>query len=351
MKRIVFFLGFFFFVVLSQFCYAQYSISGYLDTPEKNKKVYLSLLKYNEENTIATDQILTSTLTDSLGYFSFTGKLLSDKHALYRIHARVVEEEGVLQMADNKDIKNLHNFVFSNQDTIVFQKNSKFWFSSNTNTNPIDKEWQEFSNYVTQLHTELYALKDFTSKNQPSSQMLLELKSYANTKTVHPLVTLVLLSGVREDIIKEDFKNDYPFYEKLQDSLNVYYDNTGYALQFEDLITDLSKVETQSNLEFYRRLAYILGTICLILLIGITLLFIKLRQSKNGEVQQENVNLTNQEERVAELIIQEKTNKEIANELFISLSTVKTHIRNLYAKLEVNNRQEFTDKLKNRIRN
>ncbi|MEO1030486.1 MAG: LuxR C-terminal-related transcriptional regulator [Bacteroidota bacterium] len=350
MKRIVFLLGFFFFTALSQCSYAQYSISGYLDTPEKNKRVYLSLLKYNEENTIATDQILMSTLTDSLGYFSFTGKLLSDKHALYRIHSRVVEEDGALQMANNEDIKNLHNFVFSNQDTIVFEKNSKFWFSSNTNTNPIDKEWQEFSNYVNQLNTELYSLTDFKSKNQPSSQMLSELKAYANTKKVHPLVTLVLLSGVREAIIEEDFKNDIPFYEALQDSLNVYYDNSSYALQFEDLIIDLSKAETQTNLAFYRRSTYVLGVICFILLTGVILLFIKLRRSKKGRVQQDTINLTNQEERVAELIIQEKTNKEIANELFISLSTVKTHIRNLYAKLEVSNRQEFVDKLKHHSR-
>ncbi|MCK0179777.1 helix-turn-helix transcriptional regulator [Flavobacteriaceae bacterium S0862] len=57
--------------------------------------------------------------------------------------------------------------------------------------------------------------------------------------------------------------------------------------------------------------------------------------------------LTSQEEKVAELMIADKTNKEIASELFISLNTVKTHIRNLYAKLEVSNRSEFVEKFKN----
>ncbi|HDZ13708.1 MAG TPA: response regulator transcription factor [Pricia sp.] len=33
--------------------------------------------------------------------------------------------------------------------------------------------------------------------------------------------------------------------------------------------------------------------------------------------------------------------KEIANELFISLSTVKTHITNIYGKLKVSGRQEL----------
>lgn len=349
MKRVLFYLGFLFFAT-SQLCYAQYSISGYLDTPQKNKRVYLSLLKYNEENTIYLDQILTSTLTDSLGYFSFEGKLLSNKHALYRIHSRVIEEETPLQMAHNEDIKNLHNFVFSNQDTIVFEKNSKYWFSSNTNTNPIDKEWQEFSNYAQQLNLELTSATDYNIKNESSTQILSELKAYADIKEIHPLVTLVLISGVQEDVLEEDYKNDYAFYEKLRDSLNSYYDNSDYALQFNELTTDLSKTQTQKNLEFYKQLTIILGGIGILLLFGIIFLLIKLKRKMKERLPQANINLTNQEERVAELIIQDKTNKEIAAELFVSLSTVKTHIRNIYAKLEVSNRQEFIDKLKNHTR-
>ena len=71
---------------------------------------------------------------------------------------------------------------------------------------------------------------------------------------------------------------------------------------------------------------------------------------KGVTLSEESINLTSREERIAELIVLGKTNKEIATELFISLSTVKTHIRNIYAKLEVGNRQEFIDKLKNHSR-
>ncbi len=54
--------------------------------------------------------------------------------------------------------------------------------------------------------------------------------------------------------------------------------------------------------------------------------------------------LSKQEVTVRDLILQGKTNKEIANELFISLSTVKTHITNLYGKLNITNRQELLQK-------
>jgi DNA-binding CsgD family transcriptional regulator len=345
MKHFLFFFGFLFFAT-SQPCIGQYSISGYLDTPEKNKRVYLSLLRYNEDSTIYLDQILTSTLTDSLGYFSFEGQLLSKKHALYRIHSRVDEEGGAMQMSYNEDLKNLHNFVFSNQDTIFFERNNKYWFSSYSNTNPIDKEWQDFGSYVNQLNKELYSVKDFRQKKKSSTQLLSELKFYANSKEVHPLVTLVLLSGVEEGVLKEDFKDDTQFYMKLKDSLNGYYNNSDYAEQFNELIIDLSKTETQLELVLYKRLTYILGTLGLILLIGIIFLLFKLKQKKLQYSSQGIINLTKQEERVAQLINQDKTNKEIASKLYVSLSTVKTHIRNIYAKMEVSNRREFRDKLK-----
>ena len=54
--------------------------------------------------------------------------------------------------------------------------------------------------------------------------------------------------------------------------------------------------------------------------------------------------LSRQEVTVRDLILQGKSNKEIANELFISLSTVKSHITNLYAKLNVANRRELFQK-------
>lgn len=53
-----------------------------------------------------------------------------------------------------------------------------------------------------------------------------------------------------------------------------------------------------------------------------------------------NPSLTRQEEKILSLIIEGKSNKEIASELFIELSTVKTHINKLYAKLGAKNRSE-----------
>ena len=50
--------------------------------------------------------------------------------------------------------------------------------------------------------------------------------------------------------------------------------------------------------------------------------------------------LTNRQQQVFELILQNKTNKQISEELFIELSTLKTHINKIYKTLNIKSRKE-----------
>lgn len=50
--------------------------------------------------------------------------------------------------------------------------------------------------------------------------------------------------------------------------------------------------------------------------------------------------LTDREQRVMDLIIEGKSNNEIASELAVSVNTVKTHLRHVFRKLEVENRTQ-----------
>lgn len=54
----------------------------------------------------------------------------------------------------------------------------------------------------------------------------------------------------------------------------------------------------------------------------------------------ETLDLTPREQEVLSLVAQGKADKEIANELSISVHTVKSHLRNLLAKLQVSSRRE-----------
>jgi DNA-binding NarL/FixJ family response regulator len=53
--------------------------------------------------------------------------------------------------------------------------------------------------------------------------------------------------------------------------------------------------------------------------------------------------LTKREEEIMDLVIQGLRNKQISNELFISESTVKAHLVNIFRKLGVNNRFQLTN--------
>ncbi len=52
-------------------------------------------------------------------------------------------------------------------------------------------------------------------------------------------------------------------------------------------------------------------------------------------------NLTVQESKIYDLLTMKYSNKEIASELNISVSTVKTHVNNIYKKLGISSRKEL----------
>jgi len=56
--------------------------------------------------------------------------------------------------------------------------------------------------------------------------------------------------------------------------------------------------------------------------------------------------ISERESEIIESLASGKTNKEIAAELFISVNTVKTHIKNIYRKLDVKNRVQLFHKIK-----
>jgi len=55
---------------------------------------------------------------------------------------------------------------------------------------------------------------------------------------------------------------------------------------------------------------------------------------------------SDRESQITRLLIQGKTNFEIAQELFISVNTVKTHIKNIYSKLKISNRVQLIQNLR-----
>lgn len=65
-----------------------------------------------------------------------------------------------------------------------------------------------------------------------------------------------------------------------------------------------------------------------------------------NEKELQNLNLSKRELEVLQLMAEGLSNHEIADRLFVSLSTIKTHSRNLFDKLDVSRRTQAIDKAK-----
>jgi len=329
--------------------YSQYKISGYLNTQEKNKTVYLSLLRYDDENTIYPNQVFMSTKTDSVGYFEFKGKLLSEKDKLYRIHSNIQESNKGYELKDSKVGRNYHNFIFSNHDTIFFPKEKSNWFSYSKNSNSSDLEWKKSIEYKSNLLKEYKETKNSEVLKQVEKSFLSEFKQYSKNFISSPLVKLLAFVQINKyvDNIQIDYKENSDYYDNILDELKTYYLGKSYYLQAKDEISKLSYAITKQNLKFHKSLNYWLGIILLLLGVTVIYLFWKLKRNMKKEWINEISTLTTQEKKVAELICSGMSNKEIATNLFVTLSTIKSHIRNIYSKLEIENRQQLIQKMKN----
>ncbi|GAA0892843.1 hypothetical protein GCM10009122_25220 [Fulvivirga kasyanovii] len=74
-----------------------------------------------------------------------------------------------------------------------------------------------------------------------------------------------------------------------------------------------------------------------------------LQEDGIDEIELKKLNLTAREYEVLQLITQGHTNAEIAEKLFLSLSTIKTHVSNLFVKMDVKSRTQAVEKA-NRLR-
>ncbi len=71
-----------------------------------------------------------------------------------------------------------------------------------------------------------------------------------------------------------------------------------------------------------------------------------LEKSKAIEKIQLEIDIRRRELDTLKLIAEDLSNQEIADQLFISLNTVKTHVRHIFLKLEVDNRNQAVSKAK-----
>ncbi len=341
------FFVFFSFLLASSTLFGQYRFSGEVSQTNSGNTIYLSLVEdYRKSSRVYLDQIVKKTQVDSLGHFQFEGNNLPLENRIYRIHldgcSDTAEARHFLGQCNNsKSVL----FIANNKDTVDFPTSFEDQsLCSIVSTNPKSAELLQVEFLKDEMAFDFMEYPSEASKKLNSKKWFSTLQDFGKTSE-EPLIELFIydfLSDKRNETYTHYLQDlpTNPYYENLLTRLQNAYPETNFTQQYAAEITtdrELATYNTPKN--WY--LKYLLQVALILSLLANVYLLTARRLNVRAKAKSLRQKLTPQERKIVNRILQEKSNKEIAAELFVSLSTVKTHINNLYKKLEVSSREEI----------
>jgi len=202
-------------------------------------------------------------------------------------------------------------------------------FASQTSDNVVDSESQKLQSIEAELVQSKISQKQVTT----------QVENYAKDSLRILMVKLISVKELEEKgLLEQDISKNSDFYLALLNELKESEIPIEKYQFLEKRLAFITQEIVEEKYEWSKSINYILG----FLLFGL-IAFLVLRKRKEPAL----IPLSRQEQNVQNLIVQGKTNKEIASELFISTSTVKSHITNIYGKLNIGSRQELLQKTQN----
>ncbi|SNY91892.1 response regulator transcription factor [Flagellimonas pacifica] len=327
--------------------FGQYNFSGYVSRENQGNAIYLSLVEdYRKTSRIYLEQIISKTTVDSLGFFQFKGDNLLKDNRLYRIHLDGCSDNtNASHFLGTCDSSKSVLFIANNKDTLEFPTSfEEQALCTITSTNPKSSILLEVDALKEEMIFDFLDYRSEANRKLNSDKWFSSLQKFGKNSD-EPLVELFIydfLSDKRNETytyyLQDITTNQY--YDQLLDRLRTNYPNTDFTEQFEaEITTDRQLANFKNTTDWGWK--WVTLTL-LVLSLGLNLYFLTARKSKarsrtNNLIQK----LTPQEQKIVQQILLDKSNKEIASELFVSHSTIKTHINNLYKKLEVSSRQEI----------
>ncbi len=325
MKRLILVFALLFTVTQS---YAQNTLKVYVSPEGDVAGKEIILMRLSPEDNYSTGEVVASGRIEEDGSFVFNDSVFTKKDEIYRLQIGMSSSG---QKILDTTINRFKTFILSNQDSAQFsQRDSSF--SGYSNTNEADKEWQKLKKYEEQISADV---------NLDPHNYLAETRNYTKDSLQILLVKLLSIQTLNEkQLLEKDIKENADFYldllQKLKDSE---LDPASYAyLENKIRATHQEIINRKYNISLALNFFGFSGIVGLLIVV-----FRMHKKSGNAPSEQ----LSKQEEKIKNLILQGKSNKEIAGDLFISISTVKTHTSNIYSKLNVSNRKDLVLKHQN----
>lgn len=325
---------------------AQYQFSGLIEDEKWNGHAYLSVIEdYRKLFGVYEDQIINEAAIKN-NTFLFTGNNLEATNRIYRIHVDACTDKEQRSNHFNGHCDNSREILFiaNNKDTVTFPVSLGNQMFCSVNSNNIN------SNVFFKIDSlKELMLYDFGNYRSKASRQLNNKKWFHTLQEFgeslnEPLAEIYIYSFLsdRSSDLYEYYRKDLKtntYYDELLERLLASYPNTSYTNQYKTEITSdkyLSNTTEVTTFSWHYILFVLLG-----ISIWINLFFwYRIKRTKKKEDKELINQLTQQEQKILALIMQDKSNKEIATEMFVSISTVKTHVNNMYKKLGVQSREE-----------
>ncbi len=331
--------------LLSNLIFGQSEVSGYVNLPSGwHNEIYLSVIyDYREMTDVQKKQIIAiAPINDSTGYFEFSEHLFVEKELIYRLHLTTDKDEVEVYLADfSKNGFGYNHIVFQAKkgDEVFLEPAETRVFGNVVSENDAAQSWQLLNDVEQDYRSRIFELGDdqlghLDLEHQRNMLMVVEGKGF-----VAGTVAAFFL-------LKEDVELSTGYIEAYKESRTYFYEileelKTAHPFYADRLSKELAVIDLQLNgdeLNQVKSENKILRIVAVgLLLLVVVLLYWMKKIKKVAPV----IELTKQEVRIQKLILDGLSNKEIAEELFISLSTVKTHINTLYKKRGVTSRKEL----------
>lgn len=330
-----------FFFVLAYSANA-YEIKGKVNlSNDWQPRVYLASISSPDDLFVASpDFIVNEAFVDADGNFELSGNDLPAEPRFYRIYA--VRNNLFAVEFKTDSVRNFIHLMLDNSSEIeINNADSNHIFDSLAiHGSPINNQLNRFEKHYFDKQERLNLINTAAKR---------DFQKQSLNKYIHDFVdscsnTMVALFAVYHIVDRQtDFLRNSQFYFSFQDRLTKEFPAHIYTYAYNDILT---------NLVGYRDLVceipqiskpwrnWVIAGEAVVILFLLIWVF-KLRQgNKTGKQIDYDSLLTDKEFKIWESLAKGMTNKEIANEMFIELSTVKTHINSLYRRLNVSNRKE-----------
>ena len=346
------FLTYILLVVLPSYLLGAYKIEGRVNLGDEwQPKVYLALIDELSDYYRASSELIVNTgYVEADGSFIIEGNELPDEARFYRLYMmkeQNTEFDACIYLGE--DDHNFVHLILDNNSSVSIWADSSFYAPFGNFILRGSKE----NHLMRELSRLVYPSFRFYQIKFPTELRLSERKLFDDLRTFSDTCssTLAALAAIVNTDMEAHSVAYANFYNKFAERLEKEMPESRYTQNYMRRLRFYTGYEEQNS-------GWQLGILLLqsILIIALVGYIIKLRKQLSSSNSKEPPKapqkidlamiLTAKESEILNLISQGRSNKEIASELFIELSTVKTHINKIYNKLGVSQRKQAIERFK-----